>query len=333
MSRSLRLLWSAVGLAAVTAALANPLDSPPSVVALAVGQPVTADMLTRALTAEDALTYRAEGEVRDNSNGGRRTLMRIYRYGPKGLTRREYYAPGLPDVIVIQRGREQWQSQGDGTWLREELLPEMLISLPQRLDLLTANYTIEAAGEQNIAGRRCWGYNILPKTSGNPSRLMYIDSETYLPLRTENVNGLGELVNVSVYSEIEYVNSLDEDLFRAPTSNVEDDGIERAGPMSKASAEAEAGFAVREPDYVPGGYCFAGAFIIKQGRSVAVHMQWFDGLSLISLFKQRSGGTVSSNVWSKLHANSVSWTEGGFSYQLMGDIIPAELARMRDSVH
>lgn len=333
MSRSPRLSWLALLLAAVGAAYAAPPEAPPSIAALTVCQPVTADLLTKAFTAHDTIIYYAQGEIRDSANGGGPTTVRIYRNGRQDLTRREYYAPGQPDVIIIERGRERWQKQPDGSWLHENLLPQMLIGFAQRLDLLTANYAIEPAGERTIAGRQCWGYNILPKASGNPSRLMFIDAETYLPLRTENVNGLGDLVSVTNYSEVRYVDSLDADLFRAPSGNVEDDGIEREGPMSKVDAEAQTGFAVREPDYVPDGYRFAGALTLRQGRSVAVHMQWFDGLSIISLFKQRSGGTLpSGSGWTRHHANSVSWTSDGFSYQLMGDIIPAELSRMRDSV-
>ncbi|MBD3177818.1 MAG: hypothetical protein GF320_21805, partial [Armatimonadia bacterium] len=301
----------------------------PSIAYLALCQPLSSDILTEALTAEHRLIYTAQGEIRD---GGSRTLLQVWRDGRQDLTRWVYAPPGGDSMVVIQRQDEQWQSEGDGTWLHQDLLPEMLIGFAERLELLISNYEIEPAGEKRIAGRQCWGYNILPKSSGNPSRLMFIDAETYLPLRTENVNGLGDLVSVSAHSEVEYHQSLDAGLFAAPTEGVREDPVERTGPLNHRQAQTESGIPLSEPGYVPEGYRFAGAFIVRQGRSVAVHMQWFDGLSLISLFKQRSAGGVSDDVWTRHHANSVSWSSSGYSYQLMGDIIPAELSRMRDSL-
>ena len=57
VSRSPRLSWLALLLAAVGAAYAAPPEAPPSIAALTVCQPVTADLLTKAVTAHDTIIY------------------------------------------------------------------------------------------------------------------------------------------------------------------------------------------------------------------------------------------------------------------------------------
>jgi len=208
----------------------------------------------------------------------------------------------------------------------------MLISFTDTVDLLFRNYEIEAAGESSVAGRRCLIYEILPRNSGNPSRRLHVDAEMRLPLRTENVNGLGELVSVATFESIEFVDQIEASVFAPPEGPIEDDPVRREGPIDLWAAEGEAGFPVREPRYIPEGYRFAGAFIIRTDKSLVVHLQWFDGLSLISLFKQRAGTILPDSAWERYHANTVTWTSGGYLYTLMGDLVPPELARIRDSV-
>ncbi len=178
-------------------------------------------------------------------------------------------------------------------------------------------------------------YDILPRLSGNPSRRVYVEAESYIPLRTENTNGEGELVSSTYFEQIEFHRALPHSLFEAPGrgEQISEDPVQREGPISLSDAQRSLSFVVSEPDYVPDGYELAAVYLIhKQGQDVAL-LQWSDGLSLLSLFKQPTGFSDPPTGWEEFHANSVSWVADGYYYTLIGDIIPSELSRIRDATH
>jgi hypothetical protein len=302
-------------------------------VAVALGP---ADDVAAALRAEEQVRYRGSQIVVEYQDGREqlRSTQEVVCDGPNQRMRVEVSSPGdLAGTVTIQDGTDRWQfDPSTRRWLHQSAPAERYVSFEESIDLLFRNYTIESGGEETVAGRTCRKYDVLPRMAGNPSRRLFVDSYTHLPLRTENVNGMGELFRVVCFTSVSFPDAIDADRFAPPQERVREDFVERWGPMSLNDAASSVDFPLAEPGYIPSGYRFAGAVVLRKDFQYAAHLQWYDGLSLISLFKQRSGTTLPSTGWEESHANSVSWVSMGYYYTLVGDVVPGELSQIRDSV-
>lgn len=294
--------------------------------------------IVRTLDAEERAVYSGVQVTIEYTRGREttRTVQEVWWDGPNGRSVSHFKEPSwMMGSRLVRQGGDLWQYEPQGgRWLHSTAGSGLLMDLNYRARKLFDNYLVELVKEDRVAGYRCMVYDLLPRLSGNPSRRLYVEADSYMPLRTENVNGEGELVSATTFDRIEFHRSLPGQLFAAPGNDerVEEDPVQREGPLSLADARRRLSFLVSDPGYVPQGYEFAGAFLIhKQGQEVAL-LQWFDGLSLLSLFKQPSGISDPPTGWEEFHANSVSWVADGYYYTLIGDIIPSELSSMRDTI-
>jgi len=294
-------------------------------------------IVREAFGAEWGLVYAGTQVIREFADDREvnRAVLDVRWDGPARRSRIRFTSAMMAGIEWVTSGNDVWQYDPEQqAWLHTQAPPGMTLGLSDRLDKMFTNYTVEPIGTDRIARERCLVYDILPKQFGNPSRRLYIHEDTRLPLRTENVNGMGQRVNVSYFEHIEFRRSLPGADFRGPGrgERVVEDSVKREGPYSVARAEQIAGIYASEPSYIPDGYEFVGAVVIRQDDTGGIQLQWFDGLSLISLFKQPAGADAPRTGWERFQANAVTWVKDGYYYSLIGDVTPAELSRIRDSV-
>ncbi len=154
------------------------------------------------------------------------------------------------------------------------------------IDLMLRNYRVERAGEDLIAERRCVILWIKPVHRGNPSRKVWIDSETLFPLRKESYNSNGELESVSMFTEIEYAPDIPEGLFKLPEGWMT---VERPGfkPIDlDRDLSSELGFKPILLKNLPEGYVLSGAFINAAAPGPLLQVKYTDGMNQISLFER-----------------------------------------------
>lgn len=154
------------------------------------------------------------------------------------------------------------------------------------IELMLKNYRVERVGEDLIAGRRCVILWIKPAHRGNPSRKMWIDSETLFPLRKESYNSDGELESVSTFTKIEYHPDIPEELFRIPEGWRR---IERPGfkPIDLSrDLSSELGFKPILLKNPPKGYVLSGAFLNATPPGPLLQVKYTDGMNQISLFER-----------------------------------------------
>ncbi|HID56885.1 TPA: hypothetical protein EYP37_10180, partial [Candidatus Poribacteria bacterium] len=141
-------------------------------------------------------------------------------------------------------------------------------------------------GEDLIAKRKCVILQIKPIHRGNPSRKVWIDSETLFPLRKESYNSEGELESVSMFTQIEYNPDIPEDLFKIP------DGWRRVKlsgfrPVDlERDLSSELGFKPILLKSPPEGYVLSGAFINITPSGPLLQVKYTDGMNQISLFER-----------------------------------------------
>lgn len=298
----------------------------------------TAETVRRSSKAAANVTYEATWTVQESGADGRTTQALYHEVwdGPSGRSRIDYTSPSsLAGTMVLDDGRRRVQyDPKTGQAVRQASGRRVLLDRVEskRLDLLTSNYGFNDAGTGEIAGRSCWIVETVPRSAGNPSRRLWVDRYTWLPLRTETWSSSGDLIRSSETTQIRFNPSVSDETFSLPAAaNVTDDPYVRIGPLEISDAASQAGFRPREPRYLPAGYVFAGAHVLRSYQSVAIHIRYFDGLSTLSLFEKPSG-EVQSPEWGGHVLLALSWADGKLAFTLIGGISSDELQRIQQSL-
>jgi len=307
------------------------------------------ELLEKAAAADTELTYQAEcvaethGPLTQRRAVGPTKIVYTETVdGPKGLRRIDYKEPPwFADVTVLEGPQFLYHlNRQRGVALRQDAAAGAMLAGVQDagMALLRKNYSVSVMGIENLAGRDCLILEIMPTPdrAGNPWRRLFVDRHTNLPLRIENANGAGMLTNTKTVRRIAYDVRRGEAFFGLP-----DDVTVKTDPVGRGAAievgqelEKQAGFGPLLPEHVPDGYVFAGALVIRSNGARAVHIMYFDGLSTISLFEERTKNGRDFGGWGEggMGAHELSWMRQGIGFTLLGDILPQELLRMRDSM-
>jgi negative regulator of sigma E activity len=105
----------------------------------------------------------------------------------------------LSGASVLQIGRQAYLKQAGQVYQRTPLpLPE------DNTDLLFANYRIRQLRTEPIAGRKCVMVLIEPRYPGNPSKRVWLDLKTGLPLKTLVYNQYGQPTEQTIFVRIQY---------------------------------------------------------------------------------------------------------------------------------
>jgi outer membrane lipoprotein-sorting protein len=332
----------------------------------AAGDP--AALLQASESADQRVSYAGTKVFRVYRPGESTVLMeRVFRVWHRSpdLTRTEVVAPAesLGKVAL---------ENGNGLWLfhpRHQSWRAMPWRSPKpRPGLLLKNYSVQIQRKERVAGRAVIVLRVTSHYPGNPSKIVWVDTKTKMPLRQELFDASGQRVGSVEFREISFEPSLPANLFTVPAEA----RIERGGPMGD-QPKPMLGALVTEPRYVPPGYLLVRKLSFRRPGMEFVHLRYTDGLNTISLFQERRPGDApdgpgSSEAsrrsaavpradspdaprphrhpggpggrmdgpggdWQQLSCGQrLSWTWGDTRYTLVGNISAAELRRMADSI-
>jgi outer membrane lipoprotein-sorting protein len=282
------------------------------------GDPAARDLLRQSVAAEQTTSYFAVKTFTTHAPDGRPciTEVRVWRLAP-ARQRVEYVAP--PD-----RAGKILVENSEGAWIfvphRNRYYPVDFTPPRENLRLLLRNYSVSQERGGIIAGRACYRVAVRPRVPGNPSKRVWLDRETFLPLRTELYSHSGQLRTIAAVKEIDYrrASTLSTALFAIPPGQRE----ERRPPSDATPAPPF------RPSYVPRGYILAAVEIVGR-RPRGHHLRYTDGLNTVSLFvfdRARRRGRPPDPT--PAYTRQV----GRFHCVLMGDMPPTELQKMLDSL-
>ncbi|UCH35716.1 MAG: hypothetical protein JSV65_05025 [Armatimonadota bacterium] len=285
-----------------------------------------------APTGEQLLRHSKEAERNHSYRGARISRMYFPKYTVTATshvihrrpdtTRIEYLAPApLSGTIMLQIGQDRWRRHPrEGGWRRAAEAPDS-----DALNLLMRNYILRVGQGAEVAQRECLLLVVAPRHDGNPSKRMWIDRATGLVLRTELLNWKQENISTSAFREIEIDPDLsDHSALLTPPK-----------PPQAPPAPVALGFQPIHPQYVPSGYEFIGTSTTAIGGYPAAHLRYTDGLNTISLFQAPAKAFAQETPFGATELSFtqvITWRRGNMAYALMGDVNPAELRRMADSV-
>ncbi|HOQ27937.1 MAG TPA: MucB/RseB C-terminal domain-containing protein [Armatimonadota bacterium] len=257
---------------------------------------------------------------------GRRTTATARVAHSRCATRTKILSPAhMRGMEILERGGRRLVRRPGGThWSAS------LGSIPPEPHRLLRNYRVSVQGTAETAGRDAIIGTISSRASGKQVRRIWLDSEKGVVLRAEHYNWEGRLVYSTEFQEIDYAASLDEEEFETGKLPIRGP---RAVPVEVPDAE------LPKPSYVPAGFKLIGSpCSVRTKRGDAIHLRYGDGLNVISVFvrkqepdddrKKPEPRPSQDEPFSAI----VHRVKGGYRVTIIGDINPAELRRMADSI-
>jgi outer membrane lipoprotein-sorting protein len=235
------------------------------------------------------------------------------------------------------------------------------IPFPQDdVSLLLSNYEIILKGTEEIAGRQTQILEVKPFKSYNPAKKLWIDTETFMPLKKEHYNSDGVLATLTFYTQISYDTKIKEKDFSVPKDWRVVEAPRKMRKLAKKKIAEIVGFDVVEPKYMPEGYVLDGFYLFHpMPRDRGVHIRYVDGINSISVFeilppwprrlmhRFRRGfgrGSQMNRGMGRMrrHAEGPRWlhgiqgkriraTSGDLNIIIVSDIAEAELQKIADS--
>ncbi len=205
------------------------------------------------------------------------------------------------------------------------------------LNLILANYTISQLADENIAGREVYVISLVVQYSGNPGLKMWIDKETFLPLKQETYNSEGKLTFSSEFTEIHFGKELSREELNDIPKSVKDRSPHQVITDIEELKEISR-FSLSFPQYLPSGYSFREGVIFNGGQRV--DLIYANGLEIIFLSQsppidvktEDSGQVPFGGALLIIGAKTEFWTSEGKTFVLIADVSEEELNKIRQFI-
>jgi len=233
------------------------------------------ELLRRSVVAERRFSYQGT-KVLSRHGDGRpvTTTFKVYHRAPDRTLGRAVSGDGVGAQFLRLGGEHYLRAAAHAVFRRPPLPPPA-----DDTQLLLQNYRLRQMRVEPIARRRCVMASLEPRHSGNPTKLVWLDLATALPLKVQIRRPDGSLSEESQFLIIQYHPRLSAELFAPP-----DD----AAP---AWAEVRPDFDVIEvgTEGVPPGYRLAETLNrrLPDGR-IASFQRFTDGLNTLTVVQSRT---------------------------------------------
>jgi len=202
------------------------------------------------------------------------------------------------------------------------------------LNLIFANHTISQSPDEEIAGRGAYVVSLLLRSSGNPGLKIWIDKETFLPLKQERYNSEGKVIASFEFIEIHFNKRLSREELNDIPKSAKDKGFH---PPYRVIGDIEelkeiSKFPLSFPKYLPSGYSFQEGVLFNGGQKV--DLIYADGLEIIVLSQQSPPIDVKTedSASRAIRAKTKFWTDKGKTFVLIANISEQELTKIMESI-
>lgn len=298
-----------------------------------------------AMEPEKILCLSLEAQFQVNIEGIKET--QVYRQEENYIIRAKiiYRKPDFSYILYLAPPMIKGRRILDNGKLRIEYIPGMNnpkhssslnSSLARKrreksLNLILANYTISQLPDEYIAGREVYVISLVLQYSGNPGLKMWIDKETFLPLKQERYNSEGKLTFSSKFTEIHFGKKIsEEELNDIPESGENGKLIPPHQVISDIEELKEISrFPLSFPKYLPSGYSFQEGVLLNGGKRVA--LTYTNGLETIVLWQSlpinlKIQGDHEMPFGTKFR------TDKGKTFVLIANISEEELTKIMESI-
>lgn len=304
-----------------------------------------------AMAAPATISYSGSVEtVRIGNAGSEASVFRIEHRAPNETMRR-YTAPSaLAGDYVITKGVQTYSVDvkrrrvvaGKNDAVNDQ------IAIDNNYLLLRQNYLATKRGAESLDGRDVVDVALINRYTHRTTMIVKIDSETKLVLDKQLFAGDGSLLAETRFTEVRFGDTMADADFAVPRDYSSEKGPTFATPSDDPHrVTASAGFAVREPKFLPDGFSPVEGSIVTLRGVRTLHVLYSDGLRTVSLFENDAATAVNMNglhrqattigAESADYAESgpttlLAWRDRSLHYALVGEIELTELKRIAGSI-
>ncbi len=308
----------------------------PSTAGVVLSDPAAMDILRRAITTQDHLSFEGVRKVVLYSQGQpQSSVLQRVSHQPVRRQRIETIHPSSQaGRLAVCDGTTMWQYYPDQNRCVRHSLPnanELNRRREASLARIQANLQVRLARRERMLGRPV---NVIAITSpdGSMVRQCWIDAENLMELRVDRyVTGNG-LASKTYFNSIRFNPRLRSSLFTfTPPNGVLLERVSDTLPrMLLNEAQQRAGFNAVVPRYIPSGYEFRTDEVGVTGSTEqsTLWMVFGNGLENFSIFQSRQ-------PFQHPHRRSdeiFRWQAGGFHFTLIGSVTQQEVDKIRRSM-
>jgi len=317
----------------------------------AAAPPSAVDWLKKNVRAPTRTSYRA-AETITVTVGGRvlRQRLRLVHRAPESTSWTYLSLQGKVERIVVDSQRSHWQYlPRRGQIIFSPSFPvDQELWQERYLGRLLENYTVRDAGKTLAAGRPARLLVVAPRSGHEgPTKRIWVDAATWITLKSILVSSDGRTTVASELSGLRVEKTIPAAEF-APPANAKKQTViyERAAVLPLPALARQWRHPLLVPHDLPRGYSLESARLLSRGRRSFVHLRYFDGFNVVSLFEDVSsskppvsrsrrddsihGGPAVWHSYPPFH--SLSWREQGLKLTLMGDLPRRNLLGIADGV-
>lgn len=292
--------------------------------------PAALDLLRRMSAAVRGANY--DG-VFIYSHEHRTDSMRIiHRGGPGEEQERLISLTGQPREVIRSGNTVTTYYPDSQAVLVETTRPRnFVVQLPQSMDSLAAHYAFSVNGTDRMAGREAWIVGIRPLDVYRYGYQVWIDKQTFLPLRTELRSRTGMLIEEVMFTHIEVLDAVPDAAFRPGISGQGFTWFHGAAAEDSGDA-ASARWRAR---WVPDGFHvreYQRQALIASGDAVH-HIVYSDGLASVSVFVERLREAPPQVGPRRIGGiNAFGKLAHGHQITAVGEVPPATVQRIANSM-
>jgi len=304
-----------------------------------------------AMAAPATISYAGTVQrVRIGNAGSEASVFSIEHRAPNQTVRRYTTPSALAGDYVITKGVQTYSVDvkhhrvvvGKNDAINDQ------IAIDNNYLLLRQNYRAVKRGAESFDGRDVVEVGLINRYTHQTTVVVRIDTETKLVLDKQQFAGDGSLIAETRFEAIRYGAAMPDGDFAVPSAYSSVNGPTFATPSDDPHAiTANAGFAVREPKFLPDGFSPVEGNIVMLRGVRTLHVLYSDGLRTVSLFENDSSAAVNMDGLRPQattigggradYAESgpttlLAWGDRKLHYALVGEIELTELKRIAVSI-
>lgn len=155
------------------------------------------------------------------------------------------------------------------------------------ISLLLSNHDVILERTATVANHLTQVVKVVPRHKGNPWKKLWIDTESFMPLKKEYYNSDGVLTTQTFYTDIRYDAPIKERDFALPEGWRVIQRRQSAQKMSPEQLAETLGFDIVEPGYIPAGYVLEGFYLAvgDDEDEQGAYIRYTNGLNSLSVLE------------------------------------------------
>ncbi|SNQ59144.1 DUF4367 domain-containing protein [Candidatus Methanoperedens nitratireducens] len=260
--------------------------------------------------------------------------------------------------IVVSNGTTMWLYNSTANEVTIMELPKTEMDNPSQADygkiikdMLKRN-DIKMPGSEKIGDRDTFILELVPKNLTNATffinQKLWVDKETWMPLRMETFDKDGKLMMTMEYRNVEFNTGIPDSEFEFKIPQGAKIVTKEITPPKETTLDEARGavnFTVVAPEYLPEGYILDKVTVFKFGEIQSLSISYKNGDEMLSIYEANQSRNVPKGKFETVKikgiearymesdfSKSLSWTWKGTEITISGTISKEELIKVAESI-